>query len=93
MPAWTTIMRSRFVGLKSFLASSGRDRYKVQIEGNSMLVRLERNNNKKGNLFALSIGDILRVYTSKIEVEEIKILHVQHLPSWKRRISSAIVKF
>jgi len=91
MPAWTALASADFRRQRIFTASSHDEQYSLQIHPRdplAFLVRLRFPDRRR--VLPITIADEL-FCLFLTSTSEFRVVHVQHLPSWKGHICRAIV--
>jgi len=90
MPRWTTSLAAPFRASKRFTAVGNGAVYSVQMhpqEPGTVLVCLRRSSQP----LALSPNDVLHVRFKDPRASALHVRHVQHIPSWKGNVKTAVV--
>jgi len=91
MPAWTTLASKDFRRQRIFTASSRDEQYSLQVHPRdplAFLVRLRFPDRRR--VLPITIAEELFCHFLASS-SEFRVVHVQHLPSWKGHICRAIV--
>ena len=92
MPRWTTVFAAPYKGVQAHSASSGARRFRVQFhpaDESRLLVRMARAPDNPR--MSLAVGDEICVATGKTSSVTLSISHVQHMPSWKGNVRTAVI--
>jgi len=90
MPPWTTTLSAPFKGRARYTAAAGHALYTVQLHPHEPALLLVRQRGTSKPL-SLSPNDVLHVRFSDSRPSCFHVQHIQHIPSWKHNIKTAVL--